>query len=69
MNLYVWTDVLTDYSSGMVVALAPDMDTALKMAREKDEFVARDMGQYAPVAVIPVLAEPQAYLWFAKGGG
>lgn len=69
MNLYVWTGVLSDYSSGMIAALAPDMDTALKMARDVDEFVARDMGQYAPVAVIPVLAEPKPYLWFAKGGG
>lgn len=69
MNLYVWTGVLNDYSSGMIVALAPDMDTALKLARDAGEWVARDMGQYAPVAVIPVLAEPKPYLWHVNGGG
>lgn len=59
MKLYVWEKVLWDYSSGMIVALAPDMETALAMAREQGDWIARDMGEVAP----------EVKLWHVHGGG
>jgi hypothetical protein len=35
LKLYVWEDVLEDYTSGMAVALAPDVETALKLLSKK----------------------------------
>jgi len=38
MRLFVWDDVLTDYTSGMVVALAESVDQAREIAY-KDPFI------------------------------
>lgn len=32
MKLYVWEGVLTDYSDGIIVAMAPDLKTARRVA-------------------------------------
>ena len=50
MKLYVWEDVPWDYSHGMIVALAPDMETALALARDSrySETAAGDMGKTEP---------------------
>jgi hypothetical protein len=69
MNLYVWKDVLCDWGCGMIVALAPDMDTALKMARACEyASAAQEMGRVEP-EVIEVLAPATARLWAVHGSG
>lgn len=71
MKLYVWQDVLWDYSHGMIVALAPDMETALALARagEYSDTAAAEMGRTAPEVtdVGWVAAKPK--LWLVHGGG
>ena len=50
MKLYVWENVLRDYAAGMIVALAPDMETALALARESvcGAIASAEMGKTAP---------------------
>jgi len=71
MKLYVWQGVLYDYSAGMIVTLAPDMETALALARESDQgdTAAAEMGRTAPevTEVGWVAAKPK--LWLVHGGG
>lgn len=69
MKLYVWKDVLCDWTCGLIVALAPDLETALKLIDE--DWVRREMGANFPEVVDlgplgPVL-EPRA--WWVSGGG
>lgn len=35
LKLFVWQNVLTDYSSGIMFALAPDVETARRVIIEK----------------------------------
>ena len=37
MKLYVWRDVLTDWSSGVIVAMAHDVEEARQLARQQLE--------------------------------
>lgn len=71
MKLYVWQDVLQNYSAGMIVVLAPDMETALQLGRasEYSDTAAADMGRTAPEVtdVGWVAAKPK--LWLIHGGG
>ena len=71
MKLYVWQNVLHSYTAGMIVALAPDMETALELGRasEASETAAADMGRAAPEVtdVGWVAAKPK--LWLVYGGG
>lgn len=69
MRLYVWTNVLWDYGPGMIVALAPDLDTALALARTMHPSVPLDMGGTAPADVIEVTAASGPRVWFQHGGG
>lgn len=52
MKLYVWTDVLTDYTSGIMFALAPSVDHARMI-------ISRDMGCSGIHA--DLLKEPDVY--------
>ncbi len=36
LKLYVWEDVLCDYTAGVMFALAPDVETARTMLRTKN---------------------------------
>lgn len=46
MKLFVWTDVLTDYTSGIMFALAKDAEEARKLLREKCSYIPdADLGQ------------------------
>lgn len=45
MRLYVWEDVLRDYTPGMIVALAPDLDTAIQIVREQSHWAASEMSK------------------------
>jgi len=39
LKLYVWEGVLTDYSDGMMVALAPNLAEARKLLKEKCAYI------------------------------
>lgn len=38
-NLYVWRDVLCDYSCGMAFAVAPNLETAIQAAAGDDLWI------------------------------
>jgi hypothetical protein len=66
VRLYIWEDVLTDYTSGMIVALAPDLESAL--ATVDNDYVRGEMGRVTPVVVeISDSTAPQS--WHVYGGG
>src|SRR5258708_39348291 len=65
MRLYVWEDVLRDYSPGMIVVLAPDLDTAMTMVSED---VRAEMGAKKPT-VIDLAADVKPQAWGVYGGG
>jgi hypothetical protein len=71
MRLYVWENVLRDYTSGMIVALAPDMETALALACASmyGKAAASEMSETEPevTSVGRVAAEPK--IWLVHGGG
>jgi len=67
VKLFVWQEVLYDYTPGMIVALAADLESALKAS--PDEFVRAEMGKADPVAVIEVTADVPAQVWYVHGGG
>ncbi len=63
LKLFVWEDVLRDYSSGMVCILAKDLKQAKELLLEKyDSYYANDFGK--PHKVI---TEPEAFAVY--GGG
>jgi hypothetical protein len=71
VRLYVWEDVLTDWSSGMIVALAPDLDTAIALVRDNPamgSYYAADMGKVQPT-VIDLTSDIQPRVWAVHGGG
>jgi hypothetical protein len=65
MKLYVWEDVLRDYTAGMIVALAPDLESA--MATVDEDYVRADMGRVQP-DVIEITDDTPAQSWFVFGG-
>ena len=66
LKLYVWEDVLTDYTSGMVCILAKDLEQAKKLFSTKfpdsnyvlEEFFGKPH---------QVITEPEAF--YVYGGG
>ena len=71
MKLYVWQGVLCDYTAGMIVALAPDMETALALARagEYGESAPADMGRTEPEVTDLGRVNAKPKLWLVHGGG
>jgi len=49
MKLYVWEDVLYDYTPGMVVVLAPNLKTARSMAQKGYTYHAGDFNKQPKV--------------------
>lgn len=71
MKLYVWEGdgVLTDYSNGMVVALAPDLESALNAVAKVADYAMNSFPTHKPSEVIDlgeVAIEPKA--WLTWGG-
>ena len=65
MKLYIWEDVLRDYSAGMIVAIAPDLETALATA--DSDSVREEMGRVTPTVIeIDGSTTPQS--WHVWGG-
>jgi hypothetical protein len=71
VKLWVWKDVLTDYSSGMIVALAPDLETAMAATEQTHEYpshLREEMGKVMPT-VIDLDGDVQPAIWYVHGGG
>jgi hypothetical protein len=66
MRLYVWEEVLLDYTAGMIVVLAPDLDAAMKTVDE--DYVRAEMGARQPT-VIDLSADTEPQAWWVYGGG
>jgi hypothetical protein len=71
MKLFIWEGdgVLTDYTNGMIVAMAPDLEGALQAIKAKGECC---MGSFPPiptetVEIGSVITESRA--WVCCGGG
>ena len=66
MKLYVWEDVLRNWTAGMIVAIAPDLESAL--ATVEEDYVRAEMGRVSPM-VITVSVDTKPQSWHVFGGG
>lgn len=67
MKLFVWENVLHDYTAGMAVAVAPDLDTALRVLDAKASY---DLN--LPVRNLTVIDLEGTVIpdgWYVHGGG
>lgn len=66
LKLFVWEGALTDYTSGIVFALAKDVEEARKLIREKDgtgsKYLEKDL-EHEPL----VITKPEGFVVW--GGG
>jgi hypothetical protein len=69
MKLFVWENVLTDYTSGMVVAIAKDVDEARRVACEGDDCLQYHSDDLARDPEVIDLDDPKAQAWVVYGGG
>lgn len=62
LKMYVWEDVLHDYTEGMAVALAENLEHALKLLDKK-------AGHHLdlPISKMKVITEPEGF--YVYGGG
>jgi hypothetical protein len=65
MNLYIWEGVLTGYTDGMIVAIAPNLETALTAAGA--DYLRADMGRVTPT-VIEINDNTKPECWHVYGG-
>lgn len=63
LKLFVWQGVLRDYTPGMMVALAYDVDHARQLLRESICYSVEDDLSSEP----DIVTEPAAF-WVAGGG-
>ena len=66
LKLFIWEDVLTDYTSGMVAILAYDLENAFEVFRKKfpnEEYVIKDFGGQP----YKIITKPDAF--YVYGGG
>ena len=69
MKLFIWEDVLTDWSPGLVVAIGNDLEDALAAIKEVDA-VARGVLRATPSEVIELNSvTPPRKAWLVWGGG
>lgn len=64
MKIFIWKNVLYDYSAGMAFAYAKDLETALK---EFPPSVAENIG--APTYVIDTENDTETKIAYVYGGG
>ncbi|HXE51285.1 MAG TPA: hypothetical protein VN663_23100 [Ramlibacter sp.] len=70
MKLYIWEGegVLSDYTNGMIVALAPDLETAFAKIAEKCDW-ADGAYPHAPTQIVDLDNQPASEAWLVHGGG
>lgn len=72
MKLFIWEGegVLEDYTSGMVVAIAPDLEAALKAVEVKCDYCMDSFPTHKPSQVIDLEEDPNHIEgWVVYGGG
>lgn len=76
MNLYIINEVLYDYSDGMVVIAAADLDRCRELfAEEFDCGIGNWMGEYdeaikrGAYKVLQVVGQPERIVSYVYGGG
>ena len=63
MKLFVWTDVLTDYDSGLAVVFAHDEEEARNIMKEKfPNYITEQL----PFASCKVITNPDAYYTYGS---
>ncbi len=60
LKLFVWEDVLRDYTSGIVVALAENEEAAFKLVKEKCSYIPE-------IGKPRIIEKPEAFVVW--GGG
>jgi hypothetical protein len=69
MNLYIWDDVLRDYTPGLVVVLAPDAAAALRAVRRSVYGDLREFHAQEPQVVrLPGCRPMRPRIWVRSGG-
>ena len=69
MKVYIWQNVLCDWTEGMIVVIADSLEDAINEAREKEgDYTASEMGRVIPT-VIEVDKLEQAAIFVVWGGG
>lgn len=56
LKLFLWEGVLTDYTSGMMGALAPDVETARKLLLEQCSFIPKSDLEQEPQVITEMSA-------------
>jgi hypothetical protein len=69
LNLYVWEDVLTDYTSGMVVAIAYSLEEAQETLDSSVRFSLENSGDLNKPDIIELSPGRAAASWHCWGGG
>ena len=64
MKLYIWKEVLWDYTPGMAVGYGKDLETVLE---KFEPHIARQLGP--PTKVIDVRKDKEIYVDYVYGGG
>ena len=67
MKLFIWTDVLYDYTAGMAVAIGADLPAALRAMEKTDASAARLLGRPTRIIDLDKIKSPAA--WTCWGGG
>jgi hypothetical protein len=63
LKLFVWEDVLNDYTPGLVCVLANDLEEALNLIEEKYDWYRKEVGGHP----YKVITSPEAFAVY--GGG
>ena len=66
MNVYIWEDVLTDYTSGMAVAYAETLEQALEKLAGNSGSIAEQLG--APTTIIDCDNNKEPFAAYVYGG-
>jgi hypothetical protein len=68
-NLYIISEVLTDYTSGMVVIAAPSKERCREIFVKKfTEYEAKGFDEYAEFTVIEGVNHPEGVVDYVYGG-
>ncbi len=65
MKLFVWENVLCDWSCGMITVIAKDLDSAIAMG--DPWYVRRDMQANMP-EITEILTHSEPKMWTVSGG-
>ena len=68
MKLFVWNDgnTLGDFKHGMIVAVAPDLESALKAIEAECNYCMNSFDNANPTQVIELPTEPKAFVCYGS---